>query len=254
MGLYDLLVAAVAALGYGIGRKRGLLWQLSGVATLLVGGACATILCRPLGEQLFPGILGRFLAWVVIYAVVAICLYLISLRLKHRIEEMELEELDERFGGMLGAFKALLVFAVITLVAVGISSRLAGAVRASASGRALHVLVEELRPYLPEQFSDALNPSPLGPDGAQAPPSGAVSPTPARSPSPAATQRPPSQRPVPAPTGRPAPPPSPRPSVALPDELPAPPPQPSPSSSPVPDPFDPSDVPQDPLAPPQGSR
>ena len=159
LGIFDALTFVVAVASYAIGRKRGLVWQLSGVATLLVGGACATILARPLGGLFAEGIVGRFAAWVTIYALVAICLYVLSLKLKHRIEKLEFDELDQRFGGLLGVFKGLFAFAILTLVAAGLSTGVALAVRESASGRALLVIVDELRPVVPERIADALFPA-----------------------------------------------------------------------------------------------
>lgn len=252
LGLYDLLTLIVAAVGYGIGRKRGLVWQLSGIATLVVGGVCATILCHPLGPLIHDGLLGRFAAWIGIYAAVSICLYLISLRLKHRLEEAELDELDERFGGMLGVVKSLIAFGAVTMVAVGISDRIAGAVRRSASGKALYVLAHELKPYLPEQIDRALQGEGEVVD-AKAEPSQPSQPSPATSPatSPAPIRpavRPPSPSPEPQPQAPAQPdPPSlePVPDLTLQD------PEPAPDPEPQPDPFDPHQGPTDPLAPPR---
>ncbi|RMG10379.1 MAG: CvpA family protein [Planctomycetota bacterium] len=159
MGLYDLFVAVVAAFGYGIGRHRGLVWQASGLGTLLVGGLCASVLCRPLGPLFAENpVLGRFSAWIVVYALVAVCLYVLTLKLKHKIEELEFEELDRRFGGVLGACKGLCVFALLSLVGVGLSEGVAGAVRRSASGRVLGWVVHSLEPLLPERIHDAVWP------------------------------------------------------------------------------------------------
>ena len=257
LGLYDLLTLIVGAVGYGIGRKRGLVWQLSGIATLIVGGVCATILCNPLGPLIHDGLLGRFAAWIGVYAAVSICLYLISLRLKHRLEEAELDELDERFGGMLGVIKSMIAFGAVTMVAVGISDRIAGAVRRSASGRGLYVLVNELEPYLPEQIERALKgeEDPVaGGEGAAGPPA----PTPSPSPAPPAERpgvsQPPSRPARPAPARQPAQPaPSARPSrpEPAPEPLPDPTLEPEPEPEPEPDPFDPHQGPTDPLAPPR---
>jgi uncharacterized membrane protein required for colicin V production len=259
LGVFDVVTAVVAAVGYGIGCKRGLVWQLSGILTLVVGGACATILCQPLGPLILDGLLGRFVAWVGIYAVVAVCLYLLSLRLKHRLEDMELDELDERFGGMLGVFKALLVFGIIVLIAVGVSDRVAGAVRASASGRALHAVVHELRPYFPELIDRALQPrdsQATGPQPTEAQPAQAqpaqAQPTQAQ---PTRLQPPQPRRAQPSPTSAPhAASPAPHDPQAEPLHTPLPSPSLTPRDSAA-DPFDPHDLPDDPLAPPRkGSR
>ncbi len=253
LGIFDLVTVAVGTIGYLIGRSRGLVWQLSGIATLVVGGLSATVLARPLGAKLGAGpLLGPFAAWVIVYAVVAVCLYVLSLRLKHRIEELEFDELDKRFGGALGAFKGLAVFAVVTLIAVALSARVEAAVKGSASGQALRAIVHELRPLLPERVHEAFGPY-LDP---------VTDPEPAPQPTAPAEPAPPAPKPDPGPA-RPvasgaagaATPPAPQPvNEPLPPleypEVPLPA-GPTPAAPAEPDdPFDTSNDPPDPLAPP----
>ena len=284
-GVVDLLALAVAGIGYALGRSKGFAWQLSGLLTLLGGGFCATILSRPLAPACGGGLLGRFVAWIVVYALVAICLYVLTLRFRHRLKELELDELDRRFGGLLGGIKSLSMFALVLLVAVPLSPPVAKAVKGSFYGRALRGLVHELRALLPERIHegfgpwlDAVDPA-LGPTQAQvteppparpdppapppAPPAPVPTPTPQSPvqqppvqqppvqqppvPQPPVPQRPVPQRPVPQPTAQPT---APTPVVRpLPDLPPSPPEEPDPE--PIPDPFDTSHDPPDPLAPPR---
>jgi uncharacterized membrane protein required for colicin V production len=243
IGVFDALTVAVAAISYGLGRKKGLVWQLSGVATLILGGICATVLARPVGALFGDGILTRFAAWVLVYALVAICLYVLSLKLKHRIEKLEFDELDQRFGGVLGAFKGLFAFGVLVLVASGISTNIATAVRESASGQALLVLVDELRPVVPERVASALFPGEPSPTPAAPQPD--LDPTPAWAPE---TQPQPLEEPQP-PVREPAGPPAWQ-EDPEPYQEPAPEPREDPGRA-DPDPWDSTGDPLDPLAPPR---
>jgi uncharacterized membrane protein required for colicin V production len=260
MGLFDLFTIAVAVAGYLVGRSRGLVWQASGVGTLVLGGLCATVLCRPLGSVFADGILGRFVAWVVVYVVVAVCLYVLTLKLKGKIKELEFDELDKRFGGMIGSFKGLLAFAVVTLVAVALSDGVRGAVKASATGQSLSYLVHQFQPLLPEKIHDAFGPylDRVHPDVPTQPSERPVSQTPSTQ-RPGQQPRPPVKRPqppvkppivkdTPVPrTPTPVKTPSPDPVPITPLEPPVPP------ATPVrdtePDPFDTTSDPPDPLAP-----
>jgi hypothetical protein len=253
IGVFDLLTLAVAVVGYALGRSRGFAWQVSGLVTLVGGAICATVLSRPLGPLFGEGILGAFAAWVVIYAVIAICLYVLTLRFKGKLEDMEFDELDRRFGGLLGGFKALAAFGVVTLVAVPLSSGVERSVKGSVAGRALQATVHELRPLLPERIHDAFGPYLDRVEGdSDTEPSATPSPT--TSP-PAA---PPSSPASPAPTRAPAPPvrqpssaqasPTPRVSPLSPPPASS---TPAAASPEVTDPFDPSQDPTDPLAPPR---
>jgi uncharacterized membrane protein required for colicin V production len=248
-GAFDVVALAVGVVGYLLGRSRGLVWQASGLATLVGGGLCATVLSRPLGPLFAEGVAGRFVAWVVVYAVVAICLYVLTIKFKHKIKELEFDELDRRFGAILGTVKALAVFALITIVAAAMAPRLATTVKASFAGRALRVLVNELRATLPEQVHDAFGP---WLDAVDAPP--AEAPLPARWPE--SEPAPPAPPPIAPPPVAP-PPPAPPVVERAEDRYEVPPPPrperrtPTPAVDPAPDPFDTSRDPVDPLAPPR---
>jgi uncharacterized membrane protein required for colicin V production len=257
--VFDVVTLAVGAVGYALGRSRGLVWQASGLLTLVGGGLCATVLSRPLGRQFADGVAGRFVAWVVVYAVVAVCLYVLTLKFKNRIKELEYDELDRRFGGMVGVVKALAVFGLVTLVAAAVAPRLAERVKASISGQALRAVVHEARAALPDQIHDAFGPwldavdgpPPAAPSStrwpeteppvtterrlAAPPPAPPTEPSTAPAPTPAAREAGPARRVVPPVEG---------------DDLRPPPPPPRPVVEPV-DPFDTSRDPPDPLAPPR---
>lgn len=253
-GAFDVVALAVGVVGYLLGRSRGLVWQASGLATLVGGGLCATVLSRPLGPLFTEGVAGRFVAWVVVYAVVAICLYVLTIKFKHKIKELEFDELDRRFGAILGTVKALAVFALITIVAAALAPRLADQVKASIAGRALRVIVNELRATLPEQVHDAFGPwfdavdapSEPGTPATRWPEAEPTPPAPVTEGPPPAPVPPRVATPVPAP---PPPPPARRAEDSF--EVVAPPPRTAPRTEPTPDPFDTSRDPVDPLAPPR---
>jgi uncharacterized membrane protein required for colicin V production len=265
LGIYDLLTLGVLVLGYAMGRSRGFAWQVSGLITLVVGGLCATVLSRPLAGPLGGGLLGRFAAWVLLYAAVAVCLYVLTLKFKHKLEELEYDELDRRFGGALGATKAVAMFGIVTLVAVSLSPRVEAAVKRSLAGRALRSIVHELRPLWPEKIYEAFGPyledpqedpvpeqepastsASTDPPALEpptvtdpAPPPPGIDPQPFREP----VDTTPPQQPIAEPVRSTQPPP--------PRRDPAPPPRrdPPPADPPAVDPFDTSQDPPDPLAP-----
>lgn len=253
-GVFDVVALAVGGVGYALGRSRGLVWQASGLLTLVGGALCATVLSRPLGPVFAEGVAGRFVAWVVVYVAVAACLYVLTLKFKNRIKELEYEELDRRIGGMVGVIKALAVFCLVTIVAAGMSPRLAARIQRSVSGQALRGVVNELRAGLPERVHDAFGPwldavdeRPPTPTPAPAP--APVPPT-APAPAPAVTSEPPPPARPAAPPQRPQGPPV-APSdddVGLPPLRPVRRPPPPVVEA---DPFDTSRDPVDPLAPPR---
>jgi len=158
-GAYDLVVILALVLGYFVGRAKGFVWQLSGIATLALGYVAASALWRPVAAAFpgdWPADLRSFAAWAAIYAVVSIGVYLVSLKLEKRIRELEFEELDRRFGGALGAVKAGLLVLVCSLVAVAVSAKARDAIRVSPSGRVLARAGVALRFLLPDRVGDAM--------------------------------------------------------------------------------------------------
>ncbi len=262
LGLFDAVTAGTALAGYTLGRSRGLAWQVCGLLTLLGGGCCATVLSRPLGPVFREGVAGQLLAWIVVYAVVAACLYVLTLKLKRRIDELEYEELDRRFGGLLGAVKALAAFGVVVVAAVSLSPGIGRAVKASASGQALRALVHELRPLVPEAMHDAFGPwldaveqgdAPAAtPARGAAPDDGLRAGPPARPTPEGPASEPPRVTPAGAGVTTPAGTGSTRDRVAD-DGAVRPPPRrsPPPVGPSPPDPFDPDALPPDPLSPPR---
>lgn len=202
MGLFDVVVIGVALVGYALGRARGLVWQISGLLTLLLGGVSATVLCRPVGALFNDGILGRFVGWIAVYLVVATALYVLTLSFREKLKEIEFDELDKRFGGVLGAVKALVILAVITVVAVPLSPRVAKAVKPTLSGRVLGKVVVETRALFPERIPDTF----AATDGPS------ESPAKAEPPSPSPQRRPTQPSAHGQPTAQPARPPAPPPA------------------------------------------
>jgi uncharacterized membrane protein required for colicin V production len=158
-GPYDLVALVVLLAGFVHGRTKGFAWQLSGIATLALGYAAATagaVVLSPLFPDAWTPDLKRFAAWVVTFAIVSVAVYFVTLRLSKKIKEHELEELDKRFGGALGALKAGLILAAVSLVAIASSERALGLVKESASGQLLARAAFAARPVLPTEIGKAV--------------------------------------------------------------------------------------------------
>jgi uncharacterized membrane protein required for colicin V production len=160
LGPYDVLVLAVLAIGWVLGRAKGFAWQVSGIATLVLGFIAATAgssSLAPFFPDTWPLDLRRFAAWTAIYGGVSVVIYLITLALSKKLKELELDDLDRRFGGTLGAVKSGLALTVVSLVAVAGSERARTFVQRSLSGFALARVGSIARPLLPEKIAAALD-------------------------------------------------------------------------------------------------
>ncbi len=159
LGPYDLFVLVALVIGFLHGRSKGLSWQLSGIATLglgYLGATAGAAVLSPLFPDAWPDDVKRLSAWIATYALVSVAIYVLTLKLSKKLKENELEELDRRFGGALGALKAALLVAVISLVAIATSDRARSLVRQSASGQLLARAAFTARPLLPKKIGDAV--------------------------------------------------------------------------------------------------
>jgi uncharacterized membrane protein required for colicin V production len=208
-GPYDVLVLAVLAVGYVAGRSKGFAWQVSGIATLVFGLIAAAAGSRVVA-RFFPDAwnedVRRFAAWVAIYAVVEIAIYLVTLALSKKIKEHELDDLDKRWGGTLGAVRWGLGLGAVSIVLVAGSERAQGFVQESLSGPLLARIAIVARPLLPEKIGAALertiqriDPNATAPSPSPVPSRAPVRPSGPSTPPPIARRpRTPASTPVPA--------------------------------------------------------
>lgn len=168
---FDLVVAALLCVAWFLGRRRGFAELAADIATIVLGGIGATVLSAPLAP-LFGVVppADRLLAWLAVYAAIALAISLAARSARKKLKEADLEDLDRRFGGILGVVEAAIGLAVMALVVAPWSMSLGAAIRASHAGGALATLARAVRPHLPERFAtvfgpgiDALAPPPVTP-------------------------------------------------------------------------------------------
>ncbi len=241
-GPYDVLVVGALVAGFIHGRAKGFAWQVSGIATLglgYVGASAGAAVLFPLFPDAWPVDLKKLAAWIGTYVVVTVGVYLATLRLEEKIKEKKLEELDRRFGGALGATKAALILAVISLAAIATSERAREMVKESGSGPLLARVAFAARPLLPERMGKAVGRVASDIEPPEPEPAPPAPPPPPPKPLPVPPPRPVAPRPRPVPVESAPPPPLPEPRPAEDHE----------DTMPPPDPPEPPEAP-DPLAPP----
>ena len=158
MVLYDWIMIAILVLGVVQGAWRGLARQLAPIASLVLG----YIVAVPMSAQLAPWFgdqpSHRFLAILVLYALVSLAVYMIARALRESIERIKLVEFDRHLGAIFGGMKGLLVCLVATFFAVGLSEQARDYVLNTYSGVAAGEVIHYLEPVMPEQMESLLQP------------------------------------------------------------------------------------------------
>lgn len=158
MVIYDWVMIGILVLGVIQGAWRGLAWQLAPIASLVLG----YIVAIPMSAQFAPWFgdkpTSRFLAILVLYAVVSLGVYMIARALRESIERIKLVEFDRHLGAILGGMKGALVCLVVTFFAVGLSEQAREYVLNSYSGIAAGEVIHHLEPIMPAQMEEVLEP------------------------------------------------------------------------------------------------
>jgi membrane protein required for colicin V production len=101
----------------------------------------------------------RCVAMLVIYAVTALVIWVLSCLVRGLIERVQLKEFDRQLGAILGAVKGIVWCAVITFFAVTVMGSVEPVrqmVLKSRSGYCIAVLTERTVPLLPQDVRDVL--------------------------------------------------------------------------------------------------
>lgn len=147
---YDILVLAILLYFTVRGAARGMVWQLAGIAGIVVcfvfadaisafGGPYVT-LEEPLNN------------WVVLfgaYVVFTLISYVIAGRITELLARVKLKEFDSHLGAVLGFVKGVVICLIITFLAVTMSETARSALKQSRSGIAAARIVKTVHPYLP---------------------------------------------------------------------------------------------------------
>jgi membrane protein required for colicin V production len=158
---YDAAMALVVVAGMIWGAWRGIVWQLAGIASLVLGYAVAHPLSAPLAPR-FPGepVVARGLAMLVIYAAVSGGVFLAAWMVRATLRQLKFEAFDRHLGMVLGGLEGALLGLVATLFVVSLAPQARASIFASPTGQLAGRVLETVEPILPGEVRDVL--APLG--------------------------------------------------------------------------------------------
>jgi membrane protein required for colicin V production len=159
---YD--VAVLAVLGYSVfrGARKGIVWQLAVIGSIILCFAFAqsfSVAMAPFFAVEPP--LDRWLAMLVLYVVFSFLSFAVARKLRGWIEAAKFEEYDRHLGAVFGLVKGVMFCLVMTFFTVTLSGRFPGLreqVFDSYSGKAAAVAMDRLHPIMPAELHDVLAP------------------------------------------------------------------------------------------------
>lgn len=157
--LYDIFMLVVLAAATVFGFWKGMAWQVTSVASLLVSYVVALrfspLLAPHLGAE-EPW--NRFLAMLILYLVCGAVIW-IGFRAVHTfIERVKLKEFDHQVGGLIGFAKGLIICLAITFFTVALSAKGRETILKTRSGYVAAVVMDKAHAVMPRELHDVLEP------------------------------------------------------------------------------------------------
>ena len=155
--IYDAVMLAVLVAATVFGAWKGMAWQITSLAAIVVSGIVAIRFSgslAPLISDQAPW--NRFIAMFVLYLLTSFIIWVIFRFVAGVIDRVKLKEFDRQMGALFGLAKGVLFCVLITFFAVTLSENLRQTVLASFSGRCIAVLIKNATPILPEEVTDVL--------------------------------------------------------------------------------------------------
>jgi membrane protein required for colicin V production len=156
---FDMILLLLLLLSYGLGFRKGVIWQLAGLGSLIVGHLAGRFIMPKLQPYIVEEHgLQHFGAWIGLYLLSAIAVYLVAWRFRKFLQKQELDELDKHLGGLLGLAKGGLLLTFLTLIAITISQNAHDRLLQTKSGPVVAKVAKIFKDYLPSETIKALEP------------------------------------------------------------------------------------------------
>jgi membrane protein required for colicin V production len=154
---YDIFMLGVLFFCILYGAWRGLAWEVTSVASIVLSVLVAAHFSGPLAPYLSgEAPWNRFLAMLVLYAVTSLGIWLAFRMVADFINRVQLKEFDRQLGALAGAAKGVLWCIVITFFTVTLSEPARQTILRSRSGYYIAVATHRAMPILPRELRDVL--------------------------------------------------------------------------------------------------
>jgi membrane protein required for colicin V production len=154
---YDVFMLGVLFCCALYGAWRGLAWEVTSVAAVVLSVLVAGHFSGPLAPMLSSEApWNRFLAMLVLYIATSLGIWLAFRVLANFVNRLQLKEFDRQLGALAGAAKGALWCIVITFFTVTLSEPARQTVLRSRSGYYIAVATHRAMPLLPRELRDVL--------------------------------------------------------------------------------------------------
>jgi uncharacterized membrane protein required for colicin V production len=159
---FDVVTLAILLLATVRGAAKGFIWQVAGIAAIVLCFMFAESLSQPVAPILndlgVEAPMDRWAAMFLIYVGLSMVVFYIARLLKDIIEKIRLVEYDRHLGALFGLLKGVIFCLVLTFFFVTLSPSAQQSIRGSYSGNAAAIVMDRMHPVLPKEIHEALEP------------------------------------------------------------------------------------------------
>lgn len=154
---YDALVVAVLIVCMVRGAMRGVIWQLAGIAGLVLCLVFAETVSAAVGPHVpLAAPLNHWVTLFGAYLVFSFLSFGVARLIHGWIEKTQMTEFNRHLGAVFGLIKGVAICLVLTFFIVTLSPSARTMLQHSRSGYAAAVIMDRLHPIMPEKLHDAL--------------------------------------------------------------------------------------------------
>lgn len=155
---YDILVVCILLYFLAKGAARGLIWQLAGIAGILLCITFAGTASRLIGPHInLDPPANQWAVMFITYLLASFVAFGFARTLNQWIEKLELKEYNRHLGAIFGLLKGALLVLVMTFMIVTFSERSRDSVRDSKAAHYAAMAIHQLEPVIPDKLNAAVS-------------------------------------------------------------------------------------------------
>ena len=150
---YDILVACILLFFMARGAARGLIWQLAGIAGILLCVAFAGTASKVIGPHInLAPPTNQWAVMFITYLLATFVAFGFARTLNSWINQLELKEFNRHLGAVFGLLKGALLVLVMTFMIVTFSAKSRDMLKDSKSAQIAAKVIYQLEPLVPDKL------------------------------------------------------------------------------------------------------
>jgi membrane protein required for colicin V production len=154
---YDILVVCILFYFLAKGAARGLIWQLAGIAGILLCVTFAGTASKLIGPHInLAPPANQWAVMFITYLLASFVAFGFARTLNQWIEKLELKEYNRHLGAIFGLVKGALLVLIMTFMIVTFSEKSRGLVKESKAANIAAKVIHQIGPILPDKLDAAV--------------------------------------------------------------------------------------------------